>query len=396
MALGISPLVLNVMMGPLLTPPPGPPFNEPLESRMTAPPMGATADELPNEPGTPTVLFVNFEGAVLRGNCGNDARRDCSTLGYLFDDYVGPFTGGAAFEAAILDAVRADLANLGVAVTARRPADDVDYTMVLYGDLGDQTFAGVAPYIDCADQKRNDTSFSRGFASPNTGSTVILQEAAHTWGLEHVNSREDILHPIAEGLAPTFRDECAKIVSNTDLDETPGICNRMHELYCEPGFQNSFQELAFLFGPAQPDTQAPRIELLSPLPGAVHELPAVPEIRVRIEDDRHPQFYQVDIELDGVNIFSDELWGDYELAFVVPAAGDYPLRMTVRDEAGNQDEVEFSFEMVEPGTLDPATGAGGCSLGANPDPLDGGAPWPAGWLLVAGTLPWLRRRRATR
>ncbi len=353
--------------------------------QMTAPIPRSTPDILPEDAGKPTTLFVNFEGAVLRGNCGNDARRDCSTLGYLFDDYVGPFNGGPNFEAAILDAVRADLSPFGVAVTARRPGDEVDYTMVLYGDLGDQSFAGVAPYIDCADQKKNDTSFSRGFASPNTGSTVILQEAAHTWGLEHVNSREDILNPIAEGFAPTFLDDCAKIVANTNFDETPGVCNRIHELFCDAGFQNSHQELLYLFGPPQPDLVAPRIELLSPRPDDVLEFPAVPEIRVRVEDDRHPQFYEVEIELEGQSIFADDLWGDFELAFVVPEPGVYPLRMRIADEAGNTDSVDFELQVVEPGALEPELSGTGCTTG--------GRPARSAWLWLLLPLMGLARRR---
>lgn len=376
-------LTVPLGLGLTLASPPSLRTGAPLE---TAPVPASTPDALPTRAARATTLYVNFDGAVLRDDCGNDARYNCSTLGYLFENYVGPFTAGASYRAAILDAVRSDLAELGVAVTGVRPPPEIDYTMVLYGDLGEQGFAGVAPYIDCADQKSYDTSFARGYTSPNTGSTVILQEAAHTWGLEHVNRREDLLHPIAEGFAPSFLDECSKIVSNTDFDESPGVCNRMHTLFCDAGWQNGFRELRHLFGPAQPDVDRPIVELLSPVLDARYEYPSVVEIRTHIEDARHPQWYEVSFELDGELIFSDALWGDFELAFVVPGPGRYELTMRVADEAGNASELPVRFDVLEAGALD-ASLPSGCSLrGAD-------TPSPETWLGSVGLLLLFRRRR---
>ncbi len=132
---------------------------------------------------TPELLYINFDGAVLQKGCGNDPHYDCSTLAGLFDGYVGPYLGNTTQRMSILQATRKVVADFGVRVITRRPPDDVDYTMVIYGDLGPQDFAGVAPYIDCEDLNLGDTSFTQAFAGSNTGSTVILQEAAHTWGL---------------------------------------------------------------------------------------------------------------------------------------------------------------------------------------------------------------------
>jgi hypothetical protein len=129
--------------------------------------------------------------------------------------------------------------------------------MVLYGDLGDQDFAGIAPYVDCGNLWPNDTCFAGAYLGSNIGATVILQEAAHTWGLEHVNSEFDNLHPFVAQPTPYFQDKCNKIVANTDLVEIGGVCNSVHEMFCEAGYQNSYQELLYLFGPASP-TPSPR------------------------------------------------------------------------------------------------------------------------------------------
>lgn len=349
----------------------------------TAPVPWAGHDVEPTAAGEPSILFVNFDGAVLRSGCGNDAHHDCSTLADTFGGYVGPYYGNLTQRAAILQTVRKHLAPFGVTAVSHRPPDDVDYSMVLYGDLGPQGFAGIAPYIDCGDIWKSDTSFSQGYKTANQGSTVILQEAAHTWGLEHVNQPNDILHPVTEGVAPTFIDECQKIVSNTALDESSGVCNLVHTRFCQAGYQNSHQELVYLFGPPVPDTAPPTVEITSPVDGSVHELPAVVALRATITDQLDPQFYEVSIQLDGKEIFAQEAYDDIELAFAVTDPGDYVVGLVVADEAGNVGEASVSFSYVPEGELDPTLDAG-CRVA----PRETGA-W-CGLLMVP--LLWRRRR----
>ncbi|MCA9713004.1 MAG: hypothetical protein KDK70_44680, partial [Myxococcales bacterium] len=106
----------------------------------TAPTPIAGPDVLAHQPGTPTTLFVNFDGAVLQRGCGNDPKHDCSALADIFDGYVGPFTGHDGYKFSILQATRDDVEDFGVRVVIERPDDSVDYAMVLYGDLGEQSF----------------------------------------------------------------------------------------------------------------------------------------------------------------------------------------------------------------------------------------------------------------
>ena len=344
--------------------------------------------------GAPEILYVNFDGGVLQSGCGNDPHNDCSTLAHLFDGYVGPFDGNFSQRVAILQATRKDLADFGVTTVIERPPDDVDYTMVIYGDLGAQSFAGIAPYIDCEDGRRGDTSFTQGFTSSNTGSTVILQEAAHTWGLEHVDATFDILNPFKSAGQQSFLDECFKIVANTDLEPTSGSCNQIHQKFCETGWQNSYREMLLLFGPATPDVQPPVLEIVSPEDESTHVLPTTISLLGEVTDNLHPQFYRVQIWDNGQLLFDEPDNIGLDLLLVNPPEGDHDMRVVITEEGGNtaEDTVRFSIlpegselpDDEDPDELDEPEGVEACSVAR---PSRGALLLPM--LLVLG----LRRRR---
>lgn len=369
----------------------------------TAPLLLAGPDALPTFASRPHLLYINFDGAVLRRGCGNDSRHDCSTLADLFDGYVGPFVGTEHRRVSIVQAVRKDLAEFGVRTVITRPPAEQGYTMVLYGDLGVQTFAGIAPYIDCGNLWANDTCFAGAFQGSNTGSTIILQEAAHTWGLEHVNAPFDNLHPFVAQATPSFQDKCNKIVSNTDLVEVGGQCNLVHEKFCDAGFQNSHQELLYLFGPAVPDTSPPSLTITSPPDGSIHVLPAAIPLLGEMTDDLAPQYYDITITHGDQTLYEGEGY-KLELLLQDPPAGDYELEVRVVDDGGNIGKARVSFTILPQGSEDPDTDsdasdsetdttgapddASGCRLVGPPSDLT----------LLASLLPlaWLARRRRPR
>lgn len=363
----------------------------------TPPPGWTGVDALPRAAGAPHILYINFDGAVLRRGCGNDSRHDCSTLADLFDGYVGPFVGTDSRRLAIVQAVRKDLADFGIRAVTTRPPTDTDYTMVLYGDLGEQTFAGVAPYIDCGNLWPNDTCFAGAFQGSNIGSTVILQEAAHTWGLEHVNSPFDNLHPFVAQSTPRFQDQCNKIVADTDLVETSGVCNQVHQQFCELGYQNSYRELLALFGPAVPDTVAPTLQITSPPDGTYHVLPTTLRLQGDIRDDLAPQIYSVTVTNHGETVFSGEVL-TLDLSLKDPPPGDYDLRVTVRDGAGNAGQDGVRFTLLPEGSEDPDTDSGDTddTDSDTDDPgatADGGCRTAAPGVLALLLLTPRRRRR---
>lgn len=315
----------------------------------------AGPDVLPVFAGQPETLYINFDGAVLRRGCGNDSRHDCSSLADLFDGYVGPFIGDESRRVSIIQAVRKDLEDFGVRAVTRRPAgDDAEYTMVLYGDLGAQEFAGIAPYVDCGNLWANDTCFAGAFQGSNIGATIILQEAAHTWGLEHVDSEFDNLHPFVAQATPYFQDTCNKIVGNTDLVETSGVCNSVHEMFCEAGFQNSYRELLYLFGPAVPDTSPPTLTITSPEDGSFHVRPVEIPLLGEIVDDLDPQFYAITVTSAGQKLYEGENVR-LDLLLKNPPAGEYDLRVTAVDDGGNPATGRVRFTILEEGSEDPDT-----------------------------------------
>ncbi len=363
-------------------------------------PAPLTADARPRAVGTQEILYVNFDGGVLVGGCGNQAHLNCSTLADLFDGYVGPFRGNETQRISILQATRKTLADFGVRVVVERPPEDVDYTMVMYGDLGPQDFAGIAPYIDCEDVHANDTSFCAAFDTSNTGSTVILQEAAHTWGLEHVDAEFDVLNPFkSSGLHQTFTDECHRIVSNTDLQPTPGACNQIHTKFCDTGFQNSWQEMRYLFGAPVPDTSAPELEITSPVEGESYVLPITVPLLGTITDDLDPQFYDIQLFIvteDG-DVAISEPRSDIDLDLLIENAppDDYELKVVITDEAGNVGSATVSFTILPEGSELPSDDENEIiEDGSEPTcALAGRTTSPFALLLVLGCARRPRRRR---
>ena len=147
---------------------------------------------------TPTYLFVNFDGGQMNSGCGNYSKNNCSTI---IGGQIDPFPGTEADRASVIQAVRADITDFGVIAVGERPPEEIDYAMVMVGrpagyNVGN--VGGVAPGIDCGNSNPNITSFSFITSGANVVATVVHQEAAHTWGLEHV---DDIKEDLARGLA---------------------------------------------------------------------------------------------------------------------------------------------------------------------------------------------------
>lgn len=352
-------------------PPPGLPITDPGHVPI---PMG-----LGHEPDvqasfdTPTVLFVNFEGPFMNGGCGDDSQQDCTTI--FPNTQFQPHPGDAATRAAVIQATREDVVDFGVIVVGERPPAGNPYAMVVSGVPAGGApggIGGVAPVIDCSNSNPNQTSFNFLVGdSANIQATVIHQEAAHTWGLEHVDDETDNLFPSAGGVSdPKYQDVCSQVVADVQLNPTGAFCNSVHTMFCQSNFQNSYQEMLLLFGPTIPDESAPSVVIDTPAAGEVIEYTANFDLTVTLDDDRRPQVLATQIYFDDVEA-ADGSFVNSTLTFPVTGGdpptghglsnGPHTIRVDITDEAGNPASASVTFEIVGSPVVEPTdeTGADG-------------------------------------
>jgi len=397
-----------------------------------------------HEPGavtaldTATVLFVNFDGPMMVAGCGNDSRMNCSTI--FGGTQFNPSPADPATRAAVIQSTRADVEDFGVIVVGERPPQGNPYAMVVVGTPvggAPNGVGGVAPGIDCGNNNPNITSFSfLDTAGSNVQATVIHQEAAHTWGLEHVDDSTDNLFPSAGGNSdPKYRDVCSQVVSNTALDPSAAQCNQIHTMFCESNFQNSYQEMLALFGGPILDVTSPTVIIDNPLDGQTLDYEEDFDLTVTLDDDRRPQIMVTRIIFDGVEAASTTFVNS-TVSFGVPggdapaghgwANGEHTIRVEVEDESGNPAAAEIVVNVAgnpagggDEGAVDETagsdddgnatgdgTGGGDTGINATGDPVgfddggdDGGCSCSttergpmAGMLALLGLLGWRRRR----
>lgn len=344
--------------------------------------FGADLDQPPVHAGE-WVVFANFDGGDMN-DCGfwnNTPQDNCSAI---FDGTVLPFTGDAGRRAAVVQVMRNDLKQFGIVVTDVRPPSG-DYDMEMIGDWNPAPgggFAGVAPSIDCFNGTGGEVSFTLDYTSSPTGiAKAVLQEIAHTWGLEHVDSKADLLYPTTQSVPdPTFVDECFPIVQ-LDQNNQPipdnAQCDNQHEQFCGQNQQNSYQELLQIFGPGEPDLTAPTVEITAPAEGA--EVDPKFDLKISTADNLTPQVLALSLKIEGPSAAETDptAWPSpsdltYPIAGLAP--GDYTVTAIVVDEDDNEalDTVHFTVK----GEPSPGTTTGEPDPTGAPDPTTTGEPDP--------------------
>jgi hypothetical protein len=278
--------------------------------------------------GTPTVLFLNFDGAELvKGP--DDARSNLTTIAGMDGSYPSYGENGAKRQA-VLQAVHEDWSAYNAIVTDRRP-DSGDYVMAMVGpgNPDNDSKLGVA-ILDCGDVRtRNNVVFafhsSSDHHTASSTATTISQEIGHSVGLEHVDEPSDIMNPVNVGGNPSFRDECLPLSGDAE-------CTAQHEAECgTPDQQNAHLELYRYIGPATPDASGPSIQLAAPLDGENFDLDEAFEILVDVDE--------------GVTIHKAALFVNTVLQDTDDAApfgwtarqsvtGEYDIRVEIQDTQG--------------------------------------------------------------
>jgi hypothetical protein len=203
----------------------------------------------------PAVLFLNFDPVHLdhRSDC-SDAPKNCSFLVPKGGLDLPGYTGATAARAEIARRVAAFFAPYNVAVVTRRPTSG-SYEMSVIGGtpvgLGAKGLLGVGPK-DCGNNNPNDISFAFAQSSqndPHTVAVTVAQEAAHGFGLGHVNDPEDIMYPTSSQRATGFHDKTSKIFDKEMQDLDGNVVTASSDCSGR-GMQNDVQLLTANLGPA--------------------------------------------------------------------------------------------------------------------------------------------------
>lgn len=340
-------------------------------------------------------LFLNFWG-VPELRPGTNAALDESTCVPTAMPWPG-FEGTEAEALRVVEIVRERLSPYGIRVVhEERPPAHLPYAMVLFG--GTPELIGAGPGVlgtscssDCYDRWGRDTTlvFSGARNTSDTEALAItaLHEAAHAFGLTHVDDPARIMYPFVSHGA-VWGDGCAGFDTRTG----PILCRDSHLELCADG-QNAHAELLAMFGADSADTHAPIVRILEPLDGV--EIPPGGGVTVvaEIEDDYEGFGWKLaipELHWEAVAYRGERTWPLTGLP-----VGAHTLRVEAIDHDRNVgfDEVRI-YVGVPPGTpspLDPPEDDDaneGCTCGMGPS--GGGAGL---LLLVAGLLGRRRRQR---
>ncbi len=371
-----------------------------LDAPLPAPPASLATAPRPlaaREVGTPTTLFVNFDGVTL-GDCQpSNSKKDCTW--YNVGAEIAPFSGTMQTKVSVLQAMRRAAADYGIRITGVRPPDDEDYTMVIYGGTEDEFGAlGSAPSGDCLDQVPNQIAFAHVDGELNEwingGANTALHEAAHSWGLDHINIDTGIMYPTGNNLQTGYRHACDQVVEDLALTPVDGRCWELNEQLCgDAGLQNADALLTMLFGPAYVDTTPPTIELVEPEDGEYFQAPASFDVVLDIDDDLHPQVYQMRAWLNDDD--PPPMGGPtVEPGFALEGLpiGTWTIHVEITDDAGHASQLDFTVEVgADPPPVESEDEAG-CGCRAPDGPGRSGVS-AALWCVVLGAGLARRRRR---
>ena len=311
--------------------------------------------------GTPTTIFVNFDGVTISACSPSNSHENC----HWFEDgrTFEPYSGSLAHRVAILDAMRSQVRDFGIRVTGQRPPDDEVYLMLVYGgdsETGDEDeevaaeTLGRAPAGDCYDDLPNQIGYvyldGDRASWVNGGASTALHEAGHTWGFDHIGLDGSLMAPTGGNILVDWFDGCAQIVENLDFDPSEeGSCPEISLEQCGlPDFQHDVAMLELLFGPPYVDTRAPTLELVKPFDGIYYQGPASFDVDLRVIDDLHPQVYELAIGIAGL-IDDPAFKAVYDPSFEVVdlPIGEWEFQLQLRDAAGNETSLAFVVNVGE-------------------------------------------------
>jgi MYXO-CTERM domain-containing protein len=256
-----------------------------LDDPFALPPGVSEAGEWTLPPHRQTI-FLNFFGGKLSN--GNNAAEGQSPCVQQDIDYPG-FTDGEQDALAVIQVFKDAAEPFGLRVAYDKvPPKHLPYSQVLMGGspglIGlPNGVLGVACNLDCADLYWRDSTFAFTEQSNdiNVLATTALQEAAHAWGLDHIDGAQNIMYPYATPGKKVWADTCTPYNAATG----PIGCQGTHDKFCDGGAQNDVAELTAFFGVNSPDTIPPTVTMLSPMDGQQFKSGDKVHVEVEVSDD---------------------------------------------------------------------------------------------------------------
>jgi hypothetical protein len=187
-------------------------------------------------------LFIHFDGPMLVFGPNDDATQDQTSIEAM-EGQMQPYGGDGMGRLALLDGVRDHFDGMSIYVGDQRP-EEGEYTMIVLGDnLGAFNGALEISVLDCGNATPSSISFAGIHANDSLTHeervTIVAHAAGHSYGLEHIASSTAIMAG-ALNPDPSFVTECTGMSASDCVPE--------HAVYCTPGMQNSWAELAGIFG----------------------------------------------------------------------------------------------------------------------------------------------------
>lgn len=242
-------------------------------------------------------------------------------------------------------------AGINLEVVTKRPPPNERYSMVVIGGRADvigmpNNIAGLAP-LDCNDSNPWDITFvfSGSLTDIEEVGRVVAQEAAHGFGLEHVQEDDFVMNPEPLGGKYSFSRSCVVLDPSPDLSNPDGI-KCVHS--CEnAAYQNAYGELLAMFGPAPipADREAPVVQIKNPAPGS-HYFSSVMDLRLDVSVKNAYDAARATLFINDAPAITSS---SYPFSFNISdlRAGQYEAKVEVYDHTGNVGRAETRFSVGE-------------------------------------------------
>ncbi|MCA9636840.1 MAG: hypothetical protein KC420_12505, partial [Myxococcales bacterium] len=188
-------------------------------------------------------MFLNFYGGEMSGGNNSALMQSSCFNGKI--TYPG-YKGTEAAALAMIEIFASRMEPYGIRVVYEKaPPPELPYQMVMMGgrptDVGlPNGVLGVSCSSDCGDRWWRDTTLAFTGASSNSSlmGTTALQEAAHAFGLAHIDGQQHIMYPYASSGTKVWSTECTPYNAATG----PINCKGTHDVFCGGDAQNDDAE----------------------------------------------------------------------------------------------------------------------------------------------------------